>query len=212
MAAEGSLIPVPVDEQGINVEAGRQLGPNARMAIVTPSHQFPTAVTMSLGRRLELLEWSREAQSWIVEDDYDSEYRFSGRPLQALQGLDRNGRVIYIGTFSKVLFPSLRLGYLIIPPALLPAFMAARRLIDVHTPLLEQLALTDFITEGHFARHLRKMRLLYLERRNTLVAALSRSLATCWRSPYLKPVCTWSPGCPLVSAASMPLSKPPRKD
>lgn len=131
---------------------------------------------MSLGRRLALLEWGRAAHAWIVEDDYDSEYRYSGRPLEALQGLDSTGRVLYIGTFSKVLSPSLRLGYLIVPPELVNGFVAARRFIDVHPPLLEQMALTDFIGEGHFARHIRKMRLLYLERRNALVDALTREL------------------------------------
>jgi GntR family transcriptional regulator/MocR family aminotransferase len=131
---------------------------------------------MSLSRRLALLEWARAAQAWIVEDDYDSEYRFSGRPLEALQGLDSAGRVIYIGTFSKVLFPSLRLGYLVAPAELLQGFSVVRRFIDVHLPLLEQMALADFMAEGHFARHLRKMRLLYLERRNALVDALRREL------------------------------------
>jgi len=176
LAAGARPIPVPVDREGIEVEAGRQRCRDARLAIVTPSHQFPTGVTMSLSRRLALLQWGREAHAWIVEDDYDSEYRFSGRPLEALQGLDSAGRVIYIGTFSKVLFPSLRLGYLVAPPALLKSLIAARRLIDVHLPLLEQMALADFIAEGHFARHLRKMRLLYGERRNALVDALTREL------------------------------------
>ena len=176
LAAGARLVPVPVDQEGINVEIGRQRCRDARLAIVTPSHQFPTGVTMSLSRRLALLEWSREAQAWIVEDDYDSEYRFSGRPLEALQGLDSARRVMYIGTFSKVLFPSLRLGYLVAPPELLKGFLAARRFIDVHPPLLEQMALSDFIAEGHFERHLRKMRLLYLERRNALVDALTREL------------------------------------
>lgn len=131
---------------------------------------------MSLSRRLALLEWAREAQAWIVEDDYDSEFRFSGRPLEALQGLDDFQRVIYIGTFSKVLFPSLRLGYLVVPPALLPGFRATRSFVDVHQPLLEQIALADFMAEGHFARHLRKMRTRYLERRDTLIEALTREL------------------------------------
>ncbi len=176
LAAGAKLVAVPIDKEGIDVEAGRQLCPEARLAIVTPSHQFPTGVTMSLSRRLALLEWSREAQAWIVEDDYDSEYRFSGRPLEALQGLDSARRVIYIGTFSKVLFPSLRLGYLVAPPELLKGFLAARRFIDMHPPLLEQMALADFLAEGHFARHLRKMRLLYAERRNALVEALTREL------------------------------------
>jgi GntR family transcriptional regulator/MocR family aminotransferase len=176
LAAGGSLVPVPVDQEGIDVEAGRQRCREAKLAIVTPSHQFPTGVTMSLSRRLALLEWAREAQAWIIEDDYDSEYRFSGRPLEALHGLDRAGRVIYIGTFSKVLFPSLRLGYLVAPIELLQGFIAARRLVDVHLPLLEQMALADFMAEGHFAHHLRKMRLLYLERRNALVDALRQEL------------------------------------
>jgi GntR family transcriptional regulator/MocR family aminotransferase len=131
---------------------------------------------MSLSRRLALLEWSREAHAWIVEDDYDSEYRFSGRPLEALYGLDRAGRVLYIGTFSKVLFPSLRLGYLVAPPELLPGLIATHRLLAVHLPLLEQMALADFMAEGYFARHVRRMRQLYKERRNALVDALMREL------------------------------------
>ncbi|HMA37163.1 MAG TPA: PLP-dependent aminotransferase family protein [Chloroflexia bacterium] len=176
LGAGARLVEVPVDPEGLDVEAGRQLGRAARLAIVTPSHQFPTGVIMSLRRRLALLEWSREARAWIVEDDYDSEYRFSGRPLEALQGLDRAGRVLYIGTFSKVLFPSLRLGYLVAPAALVPGLIAARRFVDGHLPLLEQMALADFMAEGHFVRHLRKMRLLYLERRNALVDALRREL------------------------------------
>lgn len=175
-AAGARLVPVPVDQEGLVVEAGRQLSEQARLAMVTPSHQFPTGVTMSLNRRLALLEWGRQAQAWIIEDDYDSEYRFSGRPLEALQSLDSSGRVIYIGTFSKVLFPALRLGFLVAPTELLQGFIAARHFIDTHPPLLEQMALADFIVEGHFARHLRKMRLLYLERRNALVDALSQEL------------------------------------
>jgi GntR family transcriptional regulator / MocR family aminotransferase len=175
-AAGAKLVAVPIDEEGLDVDAGQQLYPEARLAIVTPSHQFPTGVTMSLSRRLALLKWSREAHSWIVEDDYDSEYRFSGRPLEALQGRDRAGRVLYIGTFSKVLFPSLRLGYLVAPPELLNGLIAAHRLIAVHLPLLEQMALADFMAEGYFARHVRRMRQLYKERRNTLVDALAREL------------------------------------
>ncbi|HVA93104.1 MAG TPA: PLP-dependent aminotransferase family protein [Chloroflexota bacterium] len=176
LAAGARLHPVPVDHEGLVVEAGRRSCPDARLAIVTPSHQFPTGVTMSLSRRLALLAWAREAHAWLIEDDYDSEYRFSERPLQALQGLDSAGRVIYVGTFSKVLFPSLRLGYLVAPMALLNGLLAARRYVDIHLPLLEQMALADFITEGHYARYVRKMRLLYLERRNALVDALRREL------------------------------------
>ena len=176
LAAGAKLVAVPVDEEGLDVDAGRQLCPEARLAIVTPSHQFPTGVTMNLSRRLALLEWSKEAHAWIVEDDYDSEYRFSGRPLEALQGLDRAGRVLYIGTFSKVLFPSLRLGYLVAPPELLKGLIATHRHIAVHLPLLEQMALADFLVEEYFARHVRRMCLLYRERRNALVDALTREL------------------------------------
>lgn len=174
--AGASLAPVPVDREGMMVEVGRQRYRDARLAIVTPSHQFPTGVTMSLSRRLALLQWASEAQAWIAEDDYDSEYRFSGRPLEALQGLDGGQRVIYIGTFSKVLIPALRLGYLVAPMTLVGGFIAARRFIDAHLPLLEQMALADFIAEGHFARHLRRMRLLYQERRDALAEALLRDL------------------------------------
>jgi GntR family transcriptional regulator/MocR family aminotransferase len=176
LAAGVHSVAVPVDREGLDVDAGRQLGPEARLAMVTPSHQFPTGVTMSLSRRLALLEWSRETHGWIVEDDYDSEYRFSGRPLEALHGLDRAGRVLYIGTFSKVLFPSLRLGYLIAPPELLTGLIAAQNFLAVHLPLLEQLALTDFLVEGYFARHIRRMRQLYKERRDALAEALTREL------------------------------------
>ena len=174
LAAGAQLACVPVDHEGIDVEAGRRIGQGARMAVVTPSHQFPTGVTMSLSRRLALLEWARAAGAWIVEDDYDSEYRYGGRPLEALHGLDASGRVIYIGTFSKALFPSLRLGYLVAPGELLPKLIAMRSFIDTHPPLLEQMALAEFITSGHFARHLRKMRVLYQERRDALAAALRR--------------------------------------
>jgi len=174
LAAGAQVIPVPVDAQGIDITAGHARAPNARVVSVTPSHQFPTGVTMSLNRRLALLEWARQAQAWILEDDYDSEYRFSGRPLDALQGLDDGQRVIYIGTFSKVLFPALRLGYLVVPPELVAGFVAMRRFIDVHVPILEQLALTDFMTQGHFVRHLRRMRARYSERRNVLIEALNR--------------------------------------
>jgi len=176
LSAGASLVPVPVDREGLMVEIGRQRSRDARLAVVTPSHQFPTGVTMSLRRRLALLQWASEAQAWVVEDDYDSEYRFSGRPLEALQGLDSGQRVIYIGTFSKVLIPALRLGYLVAPTALVDGFIAARRFIDAYLPVLEQMALADFMTEGHFARHLRRMRLLYQERRDALIGALSQDL------------------------------------
>jgi GntR family transcriptional regulator / MocR family aminotransferase len=176
LAAEAQIVPVPVGDEGISVAGGRALAPDARLAVVTPSHQFPTGVTMSLNRRLALLEWAREARAWIAEDDYDSEYRYSGRPLEALQGLDGGERVFYVGTFSKVLFPALRLGYLVAPPPLVTAIVAARRFVDSHPPILEQLTLSDFLAEGHFARHLRTMRALYQERRDALVMALRQEL------------------------------------
>jgi GntR family transcriptional regulator / MocR family aminotransferase len=126
---------------------------------------------MSLARRLAILYWAKRANAYIIEDDYDSEFRFATRPLATLQGLDDADRVIYIGTFSKVLFPSLRIGYMILPPALVDPFLKVRRLIDIHSPILEQAVLADFMIEGHFTRHLRRMRALYGERRNALLQA-----------------------------------------
>jgi GntR family transcriptional regulator/MocR family aminotransferase len=174
--AGARLVPVPVDEQGLEVEAGKRLAPSARVVSTTPSHQFPTGVTMSLHRRLALLEWARETGAWILEDDYDSEFRYTGRPLEALQGLDRDGRVLYIGSFSKTLFPALRLGFLIAPPALVEPLVATRRFINIHPPLLEQMALTDFIEEGHFVRHLRRMVEVYQQRRDALASALMNEM------------------------------------
>jgi GntR family transcriptional regulator / MocR family aminotransferase len=176
VAAGAQQAPIPVDDEGLSVEAGRALRPDARLAVVTPSHQFPTGVTMSLRRRLALLEWAREARAWIIEDDYDSEYRYSGRPLEALYGLDATGCVAYIGSFSKTLFPAMRLGYIVVPEEVALALVAARRFIDAHPSPLEQMALADFIAEGHFARHLRRMRLVYRERRDALIGALRQDL------------------------------------
>jgi GntR family transcriptional regulator/MocR family aminotransferase len=176
LSAGAQLVPVPIDEQGLNVEIGRQRSPEARLVWTTPSHQFPTGVTMSLSRRLELLEWARDAEAWILEDDYDSEYRWSGRPLECLQGLDQVGRVLYIGTFSKVLFPALRLGYLIAPTDLVAPLLATRYFIDIHVPILEQMALCDFLQEGYYARYLRQMREHYGERRDRLYHALREHL------------------------------------
>ena len=171
LGAGARLIPVPIDTEGLDVEAGKARCPEARLAFITPSHQCPLGVTMSLQRRLALLEWAQEAGAWIIEDDYDSEYRYVGRPLAALQGLDVARRVIYSGTFSKVLFPALRLGYLVVPPDLVEAFLAARLFADMHSPVLEQAVLAEFITEGHFTRHIRRMRMLYAERQTALVEA-----------------------------------------
>ncbi|HLW00758.1 MAG TPA: PLP-dependent aminotransferase family protein [Ktedonobacterales bacterium] len=177
LGAGAQLIPVPVDEEGLDVAAGWARCQQARLAYVTPAHQFPLGVSMSLSRRLALLEWARQESAWILEDDYDSEYRYVGRPLAALQGLDEAQRVIYIGTFSKVLFPGLRLGYLVAPPALVDALLAARRFTDIHPPALEQAAVADFINEGHFTRHIRRMRALYAARRDALLNAAQRDLA-----------------------------------
>ncbi len=174
--AGADLVPVPVDSEGLDVAAGMLRCPGARLAFVTPSHQFPLGVTMSLSRRLRLLDWAKRSGAWIVEDDYDSEFRYVSRPLVALQGLDTEGRVIYLGTFSKVLFPSLRLGYMVVPPDLVDVFTAARLMADLHSPILEQAIVADFITEGHFARHIRRMRTLYAERQAALVEAAGREL------------------------------------
>ena len=174
--AGARVVPVPVDGHGLDVSAGEAACPEARLAYVTPSHQYPLGVTMSLPRRLDLLDWAVRSSAWILEDDYDSEYRYSGRPFESLQGLDTDGRVVYVGTFSKVLFPALRLGYLVVPRDLIDAFTAARELSDLHSPSVEQAVLADFITTGHFARHVRRMRALYAKRREALVEAVARDL------------------------------------
>jgi GntR family transcriptional regulator/MocR family aminotransferase len=170
------LAPVPVDDQGLDVAAGEALCSGAKLAYVTPSHQYPLGVTMSLGRRLALLAWASRSGSWILEDDYDSEYRYSGRPLTALQGLDTEGRVIYVGTFSKVLLPALRLGYLVVPTDLIDAFIAAHSHSAYNSPPIEQAILAGFISDGHFARHVRRMRALYQERQAILIEAAEREL------------------------------------
>lgn len=171
LGASAQIVPIPVDREGLIVDIGRERAPEARLVYLTPSHQFPLGVTMSLARRLALLDWAKRAHAYILEDDYDSEFRFASRPLATLQGLDEAERVIYIGTFSKVLFPSMRLGYMILPPQLVDAALKVRRLIDIHSPMLEQAVLADFMVEGHFRRHLRRMRTLYAERRSTLLEA-----------------------------------------
>ena len=169
-------VPVPVDPNGLVVAAGIKLNRKARAAFVTPSHQYPLGVTMSATRRLELLDWAQRAGAWIIEDDYDSEYRFDGMPIASLQGLDSNARVIYIGTFSKIMFPSLRLGYIIIPPDLVERFAATRIVLDLCPPHLTQAVMADFIRDGHFARHIRRMRPIYAERRRVLVGELECEL------------------------------------
>ncbi|RAI58770.1 MocR-like pyridoxine biosynthesis transcription factor PdxR [Roseicella frigidaeris] len=175
-AAGARLVPVPVDAQGLDVAAGIAAAPAARLAYVTPSSQYPLGVVLSMARRLELLAWARRAGAWLVEDDYDSEFRYAGRPLASLQGIDEAGRVIYVGTFSKVLFPGLRLGYAVLPPALLGPVQAARLRSDWHPATLAEGVVTDFLEEGHFAQHLRRMRLHYRAARDGLVAALRAAL------------------------------------
>ncbi len=168
LAANAKIEAIPVDENGLDVSAGQQIAPKARLAYVTPSHQYPTGVTMSHTRRLELLNWANKTNAWILEDDYDSEYRYDHRPLESLQSLDSHGRVIYIGTFSKVLFPALRLGYMIVPSNLSAASAAARAIQDRGSSTLEQQTLTAFMQQHHFARHIRRTQKHYLERREVL--------------------------------------------
>lgn len=170
------VVPVPVDRDGLNVSAGINQCRNARAALVTPSHQYPLGVTMSASRRLQLLEWAHESGSWIIEDDYDSEYRYETSPIASLQGLDRGSHVVYIGTFSKVLFPSLRLAYLVIPRNLIEQFLAVRFTFDIAPPSFFQLVVADFMREGHFSRHIRRMRLLYRDRRSALLEHLRSEL------------------------------------
>jgi GntR family transcriptional regulator/MocR family aminotransferase len=173
MTAGAQLIPVRVDHEGMNVAEIIRRGNHARAVYITPSHQYPLGMTMSATRRMLLLNWAVRTGAWIIEDDYDSEYRFGSRPIASLQGLDMDARVIYVGTFSKVLFPALRLGYVVIPKDLVPTFSAARDAADIFSSTLYQAVLTDFIREGHFARHIRRMRMLYMERRRALVKAIS---------------------------------------
>lgn len=177
LGAGANLIHVPLDSEGLNVKKGIEFSPKTRLVYVTPSHQFPLGIIMSLSRRLELLEWANKNSAWIVEDDYDSEFRYEGKPLMALQGLDNNQRVIYSGTFSKVLFPSLRLGYLIVPMDLVDIFTKTLSFISNHAPILEQIVLTEFIREGHFGRHIRRMRNFYGARQKVLIEAINTDLS-----------------------------------
>jgi GntR family transcriptional regulator / MocR family aminotransferase len=174
--AGARLVPVPVDDRGLDVAQGRRRAAAARLAYVTPSHQYPLGHVLALERRLELLAWAREAGAWIVEDDYDAGLRYAGRPLAAVQGLDRDGRVVYVGTFTKLLFPSLRLAWAVLPEPVVEPFVHARRLQDGHPPGLSQAVATDFLAEGHLASWLRRLRDACAERRDALLAALSADL------------------------------------
>jgi GntR family transcriptional regulator/MocR family aminotransferase len=172
-----AAIPVPVDEEGMSVAEAMRLAPSARAAVVTPAHQSPLCVALSLPRRLALLDWAAQNDAWLIEDDYDGEYRYVSRPLPALKSLDRDGRVLYAGTFSKVLFPALRLGYLVVPEAQVERFEQASPTF-ASTPQLTQAIVTAFITEGHFARHIQRMRKLYADRRSATAEGLKTALGT----------------------------------
>ena len=175
LAAGADLIPVAVDAFGLDAAQLPPRGP-VRLAYVTPSHQFPLGGVLPLPRRLELLRWAKESGAIVVEDDYDSEFWYDGHPVEAIQGLDSAGRVIYIGTFSKVLFPSLRLGYLIVPPPLVAPLAALKFLMDRHAPAFEQEVLADFIAEGHFDRHVRRARTRNAARRAAMLEAFQVAL------------------------------------
>jgi GntR family transcriptional regulator/MocR family aminotransferase len=174
LAAGARLHPVAVDREGLNPA---KLPENARICFVTPSHQYPTGAILPLARRLALLEWARRKNSVIVEDDYDGEFRYEGQPLESLQGLDSEGRIIYVGTFSRTVFPALRVGYLIVPKSLAAAFTAAKWLNDQHSATLEQQTLAEFITTGAYERHLRRVRRRNASRRSALLDAIHKHLA-----------------------------------
>lgn len=177
LSATGATVQsVPVDGDGLVVQAMRRVKSKARAVYVTPSHQYPLGVSMNVSRRLELLAWARRHDAWIIEDDYDSDYRYSSRPLGALQGMNGAEQVIYTGTFSKVLFPAMRIGYVVAPASLVEKFVAQRLTLDLFPQTLDQLVLTDFLCEGHFARHVRRMRAIYQARRDTLVREIGKHL------------------------------------
>lgn len=171
-----TLQPVPVDDEGLNVNEGKKLAPKARFAVVTPTHQSPMGMALSLPRRLELLDWASSRKAWIIEDDYDSEFRYHGRPLPALKSLDHDERVLYTGTFSKVLIPGLRLAYLVVPASLVGTFRDEVTHLPGPGSIVPQAMIADFMTAGHFALHLRKMRALYATRRKYVVDALTETL------------------------------------
>ena len=174
--AGARMIPVPVDEEGLSVSAGMKMCPDAKGAYVTPAHQFPLGVTMSLERRMALLRWASRAGAFVIEDDYDSEFRFEGPPMPALQSLDHHASVIFIGSFSKTMFPALRVGYVVLPAPLIEGFLGFRYRTDFRNSSFDQAVLCDFIVEGHLARHLRRMRNLYAERLGALMEGAEQHL------------------------------------
>ena len=171
-----AAVSVPVDREGMVISEGIKLAPRARAAVVTPAHQSPLCVSLSLPRRMALLDWAARNKAWVIEDDYDGEYRYISRPLPALKSLDRDGRVLYSGTFSKVLFPSLRLAYLVVPDTEVERFEQISQTLADGSPELTQAIVTAFITEGHFARHIQRMRKLYAERREATRTGLESVL------------------------------------
>jgi GntR family transcriptional regulator/MocR family aminotransferase len=192
--AGARLVGVPVDRDGLDVAWAVREAPPARIAVVTPTHQSPLTVTLSLPRRMALLAWAAATQAWIVEDDYDSEYRYLGKPMPAMTSLDRHDRVLFVGSFSKVLSPGLRVGYLVVPPGLIDRFAAIADLMQPPPAALIQATIATFLEQGYLGRHIRRMRQLYAERRAALVKALQghvRPTLDIERSPA---ACTWSPG------------------
>lgn len=177
VAAGLHCIPVAVDPGGMQVEQIPRLAPQARAVFLTPSHQFPTGVTLSLDRRLAVIEWARQQRAWLIEDDYDSEFHYTGKPTACVQGLDAHDRTVYIGTFTKSLFAGLRIAYMVLPPQLVGPMTAARTLQDGHTASLAQLTLARFIEGGHFGAHVRLMRAIYAERRDALAALVQAQLS-----------------------------------
>jgi GntR family transcriptional regulator/MocR family aminotransferase len=174
-AAGAKIVGLELDAEGVQVDKKALHG--CKLIYVTPAHQFPLGITMSLRRRLDLLEWARKNQCTIFEDDYDSEYRYCGRPVPALQGLDCSGQVLFAGSFSKVMFPSLRLGYVVVPEDLVDRIAAIKSITSSHASLLQQVVLCEFMTEGHYGRHIRRMREIYSERQRVLVTEGRKHLA-----------------------------------
>lgn len=176
-AAGLECVPVPLDDDGMRVEHLLKSTQSAKAVSLTPSHQFPTGATLALDRRLAVIEWARQQQSWIIEDDYDSEFHYAGKPTACVQGLDPHERTIYIGTFTKSLFPGLRIGYLVLPATLVAPMTVARTLLDGHSAPIPQLTLARFIEGGHFGAHVRTMRAVYAKRRDVLVHLVRKYLA-----------------------------------
>jgi len=183
--AGANVVGVPVDDEGLDVARGRRLAPSAALAYVTPAHQFPLGVAMSGARRAALLAWAAEAGAYVIEDDYDSEYRWASRPIPALQGEDARDRVIFAGSFNKVLFTSLRLGYIVVPPSLVDAVLKIRYETDRWITTINQAVLADFIVAGHLGRHIRRARQAYQERLGAFMASADRHLGAAFRVPAI---------------------------